>query len=162
MCHCQTDPTSPVALAALTPILAAIPRTVIHWATARWDLLVGCLFSSPKRSTPSPRLTWDRELFHLGLRAQNYCYQLVNKLRDARHKQNQNKVRGSCGDSDFGCSLELTRWNSRRAPRPKPFSASGACTYINWRPYSSFRAPKPPGSASAIDWETRRYPPPLP
>jgi hypothetical protein len=38
-------------------------------------------------------------------------------------------------------------------PRPRV-----PCAHINRRPYS-YRAPKPPSSASAIDRETRRYPP---
>jgi hypothetical protein len=33
------------------------------------------------------------------------------------------------------------------------------CAYINRRPYSSSRTLRPPSSASAIDRETRRYPP---
>jgi hypothetical protein len=142
---------------------AAIPRTVIPWATARWDLLIGCLFSSPRQSTPSPRLTWDRKLLHLGhplIVARAELLLSVGKQTPWCAAQTKSKwTPWFCGDYDFGCSLELTRWNPRRAPRPNRSPPRVPCAYINRRPYSSSRDSKPPSSASAIDRETRRYAP---
>jgi hypothetical protein len=112
-------------------ISSCAPSSATEWRVGPTDSVVPIL-PARRRSRlwmlGRNRFTWDRELFHLGLHAQNYCYQLVNKLCDARHKQNQNKVRGSCGDSNFGCSLELTRWNPRTQVCAAASSATGSAT----------------------------------
>jgi hypothetical protein len=90
------------------------------------------------------------------LHAWNCSYQLGKNSVSGTNK-NQNKLRGSSGNPDFGCSLEQMRRNPRRAPRPNLSRPRVPCAYINWRPYSS-RAPKPPSNASSIDRETQLYP----
>jgi hypothetical protein len=50
--------------------------------------------------------------------AQNYSYQLGNKLHDSRCKQNQNRLCGSCMDSGLGFVLCLSLYKIRRRRDP--------------------------------------------